>query len=53
MRDAWWVSELKCGHETRTQGRPRDGSWISCRRCQCQRRILAVRPVPPYSPYSV
>lgn len=44
--DAGWVSSLACGHETRTQGRPRDGSWISCRACQCQRRVTAVRPVP-------
>lgn len=40
-----WTAHLKCGHETSTQGRPSEGSWISCRSCQNQQRIGRVSPV--------
>ena len=45
---ARWVSSLHCGHEARTRGRPRPGSWITCPdgRCQGQRQVDAVVPVP-------
>ena len=45
--DARWVSQLHCGHEARTRGRPRLGGWITCQGgCQGQRRVDAVAPVP-------
>jgi hypothetical protein len=42
------VSSLHCGHEARTRGRPRPGQWVTCPdgRCQGQRRVDAVAPVP-------
>ena len=43
---ARWVSSLRCGHEARTRGRPPLGGWITCRRCQGQRRVDAVAAVP-------
>jgi hypothetical protein len=45
---ARWVSSLHCGHQARTRGRPRPGSWITCPdgRCQGQRRVDAVAAVP-------
>lgn len=50
--DARWVSSLHCGHQARTRGRPRPGSWITCPdgRCQGQRRVDAVAALPLTEP---
>lgn len=44
--DAGWVSRLEpCGHSSPVPPLglpPRPGQWISCRGCQCQRRVAAV-----------
>ena len=44
---ARFVSDLHCGHQARTRGRPRTGQWVTCQGgCQQQRRVDAVAAVP-------
>jgi len=47
VREPQWIAHLNCGHETRTQGRPAAGSYVSCPspRCQGQERVTSVSPV--------
>lgn len=37
-----WLVKQACGHECQTNGKPRVGSFISCLKCQGQRKVISV-----------
>jgi hypothetical protein len=39
-----WRAFLVCGHTVTTRGRAKTKSYISCRECQTQRRVLRSDP---------